>query len=143
MIGYTTCLTAGLARQWMLSPDQPDIQPGIQSGLAAMRTLHLEGYGERGVHRRREHAAGLPDRGDRRRLGRASRRPSRSPRSRTRCASSSRRQRAPTAPDRRRASGPSCRTATSAGLDQVAMQVVLEGPEAALQGVPWGSSATC
>ncbi len=49
MIGYTTCLAAGLARQWLLSPDQPDIQSGIQSGLSAMRTLHLEGYGERGT----------------------------------------------------------------------------------------------
>ena len=48
VVGYTTCLTAGLARQWMLSPAQPDVQSGIQSGLAAMRTLHLEGYGERG-----------------------------------------------------------------------------------------------
>jgi hypothetical protein len=49
MIGYTTCLTAGLARQLMLSPNQPDIHTGIQSGLAALRTLHLEGYGERGA----------------------------------------------------------------------------------------------
>ena len=49
MIGYTTCLTAGLARQLMLSPDQPDIQAGILSGLAALRTLHMQGYGERGV----------------------------------------------------------------------------------------------
>jgi len=47
MIGYTTCLTAGIARQLMFSPDQPDIHQGIQSGLAAMRRLHLEGYGER------------------------------------------------------------------------------------------------
>jgi hypothetical protein len=49
MIGYTTCLTAGLARQVMLSPDKPDIQAGILSGLAALRTLHMEGYGVRGV----------------------------------------------------------------------------------------------
>lgn len=48
MIGYTTCLTGGIARQLMLSPDQPDIHQGIQSGLTAMRSLHLEGYGERG-----------------------------------------------------------------------------------------------
>lgn len=44
MIGFTTCLTAGIARQLMLSPGQPDVQQGIQSGLAAMRRLHLEGY---------------------------------------------------------------------------------------------------
>ena len=49
MVGYNTCLAASLARQWMLSPDLPDIQSGVQSGLAAMRTLHLEGYGERGM----------------------------------------------------------------------------------------------
>jgi hypothetical protein len=48
IIGYTTCLTAGIARQLMLSPDHPDLDQGIQSGLTAMRTLHLEGYGERG-----------------------------------------------------------------------------------------------
>lgn len=49
VIGYTTCLTAGIARQLMLSPHQPDIHQGIQSGLVAMRTLHLEGYGQGGV----------------------------------------------------------------------------------------------
>lgn len=49
MIGYTTCLTAGIARQLMLSAEQPDIHQGIQSGLAAMRRLHLEGYGEPGA----------------------------------------------------------------------------------------------
>ncbi|MDQ2975104.1 MAG: RyR domain-containing protein, partial [Acidobacteriota bacterium] len=48
MIGYTSCLTAGIAGQLMLSPDKPNIEQGIQSGLAAMRKLHLEGYGRRG-----------------------------------------------------------------------------------------------
>ncbi len=48
MIGYTTCLTGGIARQLMLSPDQPDVHQGIQSGLAAMRQLHLKGYDEQG-----------------------------------------------------------------------------------------------
>jgi hypothetical protein len=48
MVGYTSCLTAGLAQQLMLSPDQPDINRGIEAGIAAMRTLHLEGYGVRG-----------------------------------------------------------------------------------------------
>jgi hypothetical protein len=50
MIGYTTCLAAGVARQLMLSPDQPDVGQGVQSGLAAMRALHLAGYGEQGTH---------------------------------------------------------------------------------------------
>jgi hypothetical protein len=49
MIGYTSCLTAGIARQLMLSPDQPNLEQGIQRGLAAMRALHLEGYGVRGL----------------------------------------------------------------------------------------------
>lgn len=48
MIGYTSCLTAGIMRQLMLSPRDPDISGGIQRGLAAMRRLHLEGYGVRG-----------------------------------------------------------------------------------------------
>jgi hypothetical protein len=50
MIGYTTCLTASIARQLMLFPDDPNIQQGVKSGLAAMRILHLEGFGERGTH---------------------------------------------------------------------------------------------
>jgi hypothetical protein len=49
MIGYTTCLTASLARQLMRNPQDPDIDAGIQAGLAAIRTLHMEGYGERGA----------------------------------------------------------------------------------------------
>jgi hypothetical protein len=49
MIGYSTCLTASVARQLSLSPDQPDIHLAIQRGLAAMRTLHLDGYGDSGA----------------------------------------------------------------------------------------------
>jgi hypothetical protein len=49
MIGYTSCLTAGIARQLMLSSSQPDIDQAIQSGLGAMRRLHVEGYGARGA----------------------------------------------------------------------------------------------
>jgi hypothetical protein len=48
IIGYTSCLTAGIVRQLMLSPGNPDINLGIQSGLAAMRSLHADGYGEKG-----------------------------------------------------------------------------------------------
>jgi hypothetical protein len=51
MVGYNTCLTAGVAQQLILSPGNPDIIDGIQRGLAALRTLHLEGYGERGTAR--------------------------------------------------------------------------------------------
>ncbi len=48
MIGYTSCLTTGIARQLMLSGDAPDLHKGIQSGLAAMRLLHQKGYTEPG-----------------------------------------------------------------------------------------------
>jgi hypothetical protein len=44
MIGYTSCLVAGIARQVMDNFEEPDIAAGIKSGLAAMRRLHLEGY---------------------------------------------------------------------------------------------------
>jgi len=45
MIGYTTTLTAGIARELMRSPDAPDIVEGVCSGLTAMRVLHREGFG--------------------------------------------------------------------------------------------------
>jgi hypothetical protein len=45
MIGYTSCLAASLALQLLRPPDQRDIDQGIQSGVAAMRRLHLIGYG--------------------------------------------------------------------------------------------------
>ena len=48
-IGYTTCLTAGIVRQLILNTLEPNIKLGIQSGLTAMRSLHAEGYGERGA----------------------------------------------------------------------------------------------
>jgi hypothetical protein len=48
IIGFTTCIAAGIARQLMLSPLKPDISQGIQSGLNALRTLHREGFGQRG-----------------------------------------------------------------------------------------------
>lgn len=44
MIGYTICLTAGIARQLILSVDGPDIPRGVQSGLSAMRSLHIGGF---------------------------------------------------------------------------------------------------
>ena len=49
IIGYNTCMAAGIVRQLLLSPDTPNIHQSIQSGLAAMRTLHQEGYGQRGT----------------------------------------------------------------------------------------------
>jgi hypothetical protein len=48
MIGYSTCLAAAVAYQIMLNNAEPDFVGGIQRGIAAMRSLHLEGYGLRG-----------------------------------------------------------------------------------------------
>jgi hypothetical protein len=48
MIGYTTCLAGGIARQMMRSPDSADILQGVQTGLVAMRDLHLGGYDNAG-----------------------------------------------------------------------------------------------
>ena len=48
MIGYTTCLIAGIARQVMIQSEQPDMLSGIQAGLKAMRNLHLLGYEDNG-----------------------------------------------------------------------------------------------
>ncbi len=56
MIGYNSCLTAGIARQLMLNSSRPSIYGGIQSGLAAVRLLHQKGYtqpemkGEKGLN---------------------------------------------------------------------------------------------
>ncbi|MGD0736470.1 MAG: RyR domain-containing protein [Terracidiphilus sp.] len=47
MVGYSSCLTAGIARELMVAPEQPNIQLGVCSGLWALRSLHQEGYGER------------------------------------------------------------------------------------------------
>jgi hypothetical protein len=46
MVGYTSCLAAGIARQVMVAQDAPAIPRGIQRGLEAMRELHLKGYGK-------------------------------------------------------------------------------------------------
>lgn len=48
MIGYTTCLAAGIARHWMQSPDSTNIIQGVLTGLKAIRHLHLEGYDNKG-----------------------------------------------------------------------------------------------
>ncbi|OGN98529.1 MAG: hypothetical protein A2Y89_03750 [Chloroflexi bacterium RBG_13_51_18] len=46
VIGYTSCLIGGLARELMLDNTNPDIGRGIQAGIGAMRFLHIEGYGQ-------------------------------------------------------------------------------------------------
>ena len=45
VIGYSSCLTAGIVRELLLAPDGPDVGRGVGSGLAAARVLHLRGYG--------------------------------------------------------------------------------------------------
>jgi hypothetical protein len=46
MIGYTSCLAAGIARELLLDPGKPDVSRGIKRGLQAARALHLRGYGD-------------------------------------------------------------------------------------------------
>lgn len=45
MSGYTSCLITSLIRQLMIDSSQPELGIGIQSGIAALRKLHLDGYG--------------------------------------------------------------------------------------------------
>jgi hypothetical protein len=49
MVGYTSCLTAGIAKEVMLAPEEPNVRQGIHAGLSALRSLHREGYGQRGA----------------------------------------------------------------------------------------------
>ena len=124
-----------LARQLLLSPEAPDIQLGIQSGLAAMRGLHLEGYGERGTPASQAKLV-FP-------INRIA----------TALAQSINHFTVAVVQDPMRfiqqQGGDVEKPLTEgfwtilrdkfrSGLEQVAMQVVLEGPETALQGVPWG-----
>lgn len=49
MMGQTSCLTAGIAKELMLSPEAPDVPRGIRAGITALRCLQREGYGLRGA----------------------------------------------------------------------------------------------
>jgi len=46
MVGGVTALMASIAREVMLNPRAPEVVQGVQRGIAAMRTLDLEGYAE-------------------------------------------------------------------------------------------------
>jgi hypothetical protein len=46
MIGYTITLTASIARELLLRPGAPDLDQAIQSGVAAQRRLFEVGYGK-------------------------------------------------------------------------------------------------
>ena len=48
MIGYTSCLAAGIARELLLARDAPDVKSAVGRGLSAARALHLRGYGGEG-----------------------------------------------------------------------------------------------
>ena len=49
MFGYTTCLAAAICRQMMLNLKEPDISAAVQTGISALRRLHLEGFGHPGT----------------------------------------------------------------------------------------------
>lgn len=49
MIGYTSCLAAGIAWELVAGASKPDLHGGIQAGISAMRHLHIEGYGSAGT----------------------------------------------------------------------------------------------
>jgi hypothetical protein len=49
MVGQTSCLIAGIAKELMLAPGTPGVRQGIHAGLSALRCLHREGYGQRGA----------------------------------------------------------------------------------------------
>ena len=45
MVGYTTSLIAGITRELILHTAEPIMSRAIQSGILAMRSLHIAGYG--------------------------------------------------------------------------------------------------
>jgi len=49
MIGYNSCLAGGIARELILGTADPNISRGIQSGICAMRSLHIMGYGRASI----------------------------------------------------------------------------------------------
>lgn len=55
MIGYTTCLTAGIVAQ--LLRGEPDLPAGVVAGVSALRRLHRIGYGEQQPGRALQDAA--------------------------------------------------------------------------------------
>ena len=63
MVGYTTCLTAALARQLLENPEKPDLAAGLQAGRSAMEVLDRLGWGEAGRRGDLERAAVPPGRG--------------------------------------------------------------------------------
>ncbi len=121
MVGYSSCLTAGIAREVMRTGGKPDVARGIHAGLRAMRRLHCEGYGQRGKPAA-EAGLAFPLKKVVAALG-----------------ESEQEFQEAMAPMR---TGIRYWTILSerykGGFDDVARQVVLKGPEKALSGVPFG-----
>jgi hypothetical protein len=135
MIGYNTCLAAGLARQCLLAKDKPDIQAGIQSGLFAIRTLHMEGYENIGVPASQARLV-FPITGVASSLKGTAKlfsvAPVQDP------MRFIQQKGTPAEKPLKEGFWTILQDKFMGSLEQVAMQVVLEGPEVALQGVPWG-----
>jgi hypothetical protein len=51
IMGGTDCLTAALVRELLVDPMAPRLERGIQTGVAAARRLHVDGYQELGAGR--------------------------------------------------------------------------------------------
>ena len=135
MVGYTTCLTAGIVHQLMIQPASPDMATGIQSGLCATRTLHLEGYGDPQLSASKVKLVFPINK-----VGEAISQPANQfavvkvqdpMRFITQKASEE---------EKPNSEGfwTILQDHFTGGLDKVASQVVLEGPEVALKDVPWG-----
>ena len=121
MVGSTSCLSAGLVRELLASSVEPEIASGIKRGLAALRVLHLEGYGERG---QAPGAAGMCF-----------------PISKVAAAleaGDKRFQQAPVPMRRGDAYWTILGVHYQGGFEEIARKVVLLGPEKALDGVPFG-----
>jgi len=134
MVGYHTCLVAGLARQVMLSPEKPDIDAGIQAGLAAMRNLHRDGFGQRGTSASEAQLV-FP----------ISRIATVLAQTTQQFAVAEVREPLRTIHGKVEAGKPEAEEywtiledRVAGGLEDLGMQIVLQGAEVALQGVPWG-----
>jgi RyR domain len=119
MLGLTSCLAAGIARAVMLAPDKPDIDEGAHRGLSALRDVYREGYGKRGDEVT-DVAFPIVD------AVNALEEPS------------SEFQHTVVPMRRGRAYWTILKDKYTDGLDEVAREVVLRGPEKSLLGIPFG-----
>jgi hypothetical protein len=118
MVGYTSCLVAGIARAILAQPSHPDVEAGVKRGLAAGRALHLRGYGNAGSDRA-ELAFPVSDVAQT--LGRTATQFAATP-----------------IVQPMRDSWSILEASYPEGLEPVAERLAVEGPEAVLRGVPFG-----